>query len=175
MTSSSLLHGWGGPERCLLTSHVMTNSERLPPPPLTLAGVTFGAGGRRQISLVLLTSHDGDKEHVIHFPCCYSHMAEGGNFLTDLNFNIQKSCTISANFSQLSCVCRCGQPVMWFYTRWYIKDLTLVSPTLFWVLFFRISVSCGTAIVGLLKANLFGKSATCFLDEKLNATLISVR
>lgn len=28
----------------LLTSQVMTNSERLPPPPLTLAGVTFGAG-----------------------------------------------------------------------------------------------------------------------------------
>ena len=38
------VEAWGG--GCeLLTSHVMTNSERLPPPPLTLAGVTFGAGG----------------------------------------------------------------------------------------------------------------------------------
>lgn len=49
----------------LLTSHVMTNSERLPPPPLTLAGVTFGAKGRRQISLAGLTSHDTAKAHVI--------------------------------------------------------------------------------------------------------------
>lgn len=49
----------------LLTSHVMTNSERLPPPPLTLAGVTFGAKGRRQMSLAGLTSHDTAKAHVI--------------------------------------------------------------------------------------------------------------
>lgn len=56
-----------GSRASLLTSHVMTNSERLPPPPLTLAGVTFGTGRRRRISLALLTSHNAEKAHVITF------------------------------------------------------------------------------------------------------------
>jgi len=30
-----------------ITSHVMTSSERLPPPPLTLVGATVGTGGQK--------------------------------------------------------------------------------------------------------------------------------
>lgn len=88
----------------LLTSHVMTNSERLPPPPLTLAGVTFGAGGRRQIGLALLTSHDAKKAHVIVFNVATPRRQGEVIFTAYSNFNTQKSCKISANFSQLSCV-----------------------------------------------------------------------
>ncbi len=67
MTSDSPPPWVRGFQGSLLTSHVMTNSERLPPPPLTLAGVTFGAGERKQISLALLTSHDAERAHVISF------------------------------------------------------------------------------------------------------------
>lgn len=99
----------------LLTSHVMTNSERLPPPPLTLAGVTFGAGERRRISLALLTSHNAENAQVIVFLVATPKwQREVTLFCWDLNLCIQKSFKISANFSKLSHVCRHFSTVMFF-------------------------------------------------------------
>jgi len=102
----------------LLTSHVMTNSERLPPPPLTLAGVTFGAGERRRISLALLTSHNAENAQVIIFLVATPKwQREVTFFCWYLNFYIQKSFKISANFSKLSHVCRHVSTVTFFLTK----------------------------------------------------------
>ena len=116
----------------MLTSHVMTNSERLPPPPLTLAGVTFGAGERRQISLALLTSHDAEKARVIILHVTTSKRQREVTFWHIRNFSNLQSLV---RYQQTCRVRSHGLPVVLFITKdtkrtSHTKDVTLVNTAL---------------------------------------------